>query len=226
MTIDGREVSEESPSFIIAEIGINHNGSFELGIELVNRAAEAGADCAKFQMRDLNSLYRNSDDSVPANEDLGAQYVMDLLSTHSLSNDEMFRLFDHCRELRIIPLCTPWDIKSLDALVNYGIGGLKVASADLTNDPLLLSMAESGLPLLVSTGMSSEVEIEGAIRTLRERGDRLHFSIATRHTPHPSKMSTCATSIASEPWEIVSLATLGMSGVTRFRLQLSHWGRR
>ena len=184
MAIDGREISEETPAFVIAEIGINHNGSFDLGLELIERAAEAGADSAKFQMRDLAALYRNTDDAVPDDEDLGAQYVMDLLSTHSLSNGEMFRLFDHCRIHNMIPLCTPWDSTSLEALVEYGIGGLKVASADLTNEPLLAKMAATGLPLLVSTGMSSEAEIEEAIRTIR--GARKPFALLHCNSTYPA----------------------------------------
>lgn len=184
LVIEGHEISEATQAFIIAEIGINHNGSLELGLELIDRAAAAGADCAKFQMRDLKSLYRNSDSAVPDNEDLGAQYVMDLLTTHALSNDEMFTLFDRCRDRNIVPLCTPWDHESLEALIRYGIGGIKAASADLTNEPLLTAMANTGLPIIASTGMSSESEIKEAVSNLRSA--RSSFALLHCNSTYPT----------------------------------------
>ena len=87
----------------------------------------AGADCVKFQMRNLDSVYRNSSSTINENEDLGAQYVMDLLNKFQLSNDNMLRLFDYCHKQSIMPLCTPWDEQSVEVLDNYGIDGYKIA---------------------------------------------------------------------------------------------------
>jgi N-acetylneuraminate synthase len=184
LIIEGHKISEATEAFVIAEIGINHNGSLELGFELIEKAAAAGADCAKFQMRDMKSLYRNSESAVPDDEDLGAQYVMSLLETHSLTNDDMLRLFDRCRERNLVPLCTPWDLESLEVLERYGIGGLKAASADLTNEPLLTAMADTGLPVIASTGMSSEVEIKEAVSTLRSA--RASFALLHCNSTYPA----------------------------------------
>lgn len=168
--LDGRRVDDSSPSLTIAEIGINHNGSLERAIELVDCAADSGADCAKFQLRDLESLYRNAGQALDTNEDLGTQYTLDLLSRFSLTSDELFTAFDRCRERGIIPLCTPWDARSVEVLEQYGLPGYKIASADLTNHDLLEVVASTGRPVILSTGMSTEAELIEAVRVLQRRG--------------------------------------------------------
>lgn len=163
-------IDAESPTFVIAEIGINHNGSLELAKKLIDEAVAAGADCAKFQMRNLSSLYRNAGDANDASEDLGSQYTLDLLSRFQLSPTEMCRAFDYCKERGILPLCTPWDLESLTLLEEYGMQAYKLASADLSNHDLLIALAKTGKPLLCSTGMSTEQEITEATALLRRLG--------------------------------------------------------
>ncbi|WP_066117248.1 N-acetylneuraminate synthase family protein [Geminocystis sp. NIES-3709] len=163
-------INSESPAFIIAEIGNNHNGSLDLAKQLIDQAIAAGADCAKFQMRDLKSLYRNSGNANDASEDLGSQYTLDLLSRFQLSSEELFKAFDYCYSKGILPLCTPWDLESLTLLENYGMKGYKVASADLTNHDLLTALAKTGKPLLCSTGMATEKEISESVKLLKELG--------------------------------------------------------
>jgi len=164
-------ISKESPTFIIAEIGNNHNGSLPLAKKLINQAHRAGADCVKFQMRDMSTLYRgvkgrNHDET----ENLGTEYTVDLLNSFQLATNEMYEAFDYCYEKGIIPLCTPWDSNSVRKLEDYGMLAYKVASADLTNHDLLEMLGKTGKPLLCSTGMSTEHEIREAIQLLRYLG--------------------------------------------------------
>ncbi len=161
-------IGANSPSFLIAEIGNNHNGSLDAAKRLIDEAIDAGADCAKFQMRSMASLYRNSGDANDASADLGAQYTLDLLSRFQLSSEQMFQAFDYCKEKGIMPLCTPWDHDSLAQLESYGMLAYKLASADLTNHELLDAMARTRKPLICSTGMSSENEILDAVRLLKQ----------------------------------------------------------
>jgi N-acetylneuraminate synthase len=163
-----RTIGPDSPCFIIAEIGLNHNGSPGLAQKLVDAAAEAGADCAKFQMRDMDTLYRQF--GTQSAEDLGTEYTLDLLARFQLTAREQFALFDHCRDKGLVPMCTPYDQASLDKLKQYGMPAYKIASADLTNDDLLQALAETGRPLICSTGMSREQEIVHAVNLLRSRG--------------------------------------------------------
>ncbi|RYL95805.1 acetylneuraminic acid synthetase [Sporolactobacillus sp. THM7-4] len=170
MRIQKITIDEESPTFIIAEIGNNHNGSIRLAKKLVDEAIAAGADCAKFQMRHLKTLYKNRGNANDDREDLGSQYTLDLLNKFQLSEKEMFEIFDYCNQKGIIPLCTPWDIESFYSLNKYGMDAYKVASADLTNHPLLRAIAKTGKLMICSTGMSRENEIIEAINLLRKEG--------------------------------------------------------
>ena len=169
--MDSTTIGDDSPSFIVAEIGINHNGSLETAKRLIESSANAGADSAKFQMRDMSSLYRNAGASSDhRDEDLGPQYTLDLLDRFALKTDEMIEAFDYCRSVGLIPLCTPWDLASAEVLDDYGIPGFKVASADLTNHDLLTFLAETARPIIMSTGMSTEEEIVESTGILKSAG--------------------------------------------------------
>lgn len=163
-------IDQNSPTFIIAEIGNNHNGSLALAKKMIDQAVVAGADCVKFQMRHVGNLYRNAGNANDSSEDLGSQYVLDLLSRFQLKTEEMLDAFDYCREKDVIPLCTPWDAESLAVLEKYGMEAYKVASADLTNHDLLIAMAKTGKPLFCSTGMSTEKEIIESVALLKQLG--------------------------------------------------------
>lgn len=161
-------IGDDAPVFVIAEIGNNHNGRLDLALRLVDEAVAAGANCAKFQLRSMEALYRKN--GKAAGEDLGAEYTLDLLAKFQLDVDSLFKVFDHCKTRGVLPLCTPWDRESLKALESYGLAGYKVASADLTNHDLMEALAATRKPLLCSTGMSSEAEIVDAVRLLKARG--------------------------------------------------------
>lgn len=188
LTIHIGEFSFEksSPCFIIAEIGNNHNGSIEMAFQLVDEAIKAGADCAKFQMRNMGSVYGSIKENEDS-EDLGAQYTLDLLSRFQLSNSELFTVFDYCTTKGILPLCTPWDIDSLIALENYGMVAYKMASADLSNTPLLIAMCKTHKPLICSTGMSFEAEIKDAVDILTRHGSQFILLHCNSTYPAPYK---------------------------------------
>lgn len=163
-------INDQSSTFIIAEVGNNHNGDIGLARELVDQAVEAKADCVKFQMRDLSSLYSNQGKKGELGYDLGSQYTLDLLNKFQLSNDELCKVFDYCKQRGVLPLCTPWDLVSARVLDEYGMEGFKVASADFTNFEMLQALAKTGKPLICSTGMSKEAEIRGSVSLLRSLG--------------------------------------------------------
>lgn len=185
--IGNHKIGAGRPCFVIAEIGNNHNGSLKLAYRLVAEAAEAGADCAKFQLRDLTALYSNNGNASDAREDLGSQYTLDLLSRFQLSIDDMFRIFDYCHTKRITPLCTPWDMPSIEALEKYGMSGYKSASADLTNHDLLTRLVKTGKPMICSTGMSTEAEIRESVMVLRAGGAQYALLHCNSTYPAPFK---------------------------------------
>ena len=170
LKIGKHKIGDQSPCFLIAEIGNNHNGDVDKAIKLIDAAYEAGADCAKFQMRDMNRLYRNAGKSNDMSSDLGTQYTLDLLERFQLADEDLYKCFDHAAKRGLIPLCTPWDQASLEKLNHWGMEGFKVASADFTNHEHLSSLAATGKPLICSTGMASELEIRSGIRHLQNQG--------------------------------------------------------
>jgi N-acetylneuraminate synthase len=180
--IDKFQINKNSSSFIIAEIGNNHNGKIDLAFDLVDKAIESGADCAKFQMRSEN-LYRNSTSS----EDLGSEYTLDLLSKFQLKKEELFKVFDYCKKKGILPLCTPFDLESLMDLEEYGMTGYKVASADLTNHILLKELCKTQKPLICSTGMASNEEIIDTVSLLRQEGANFCLLHCNSTYPAPYK---------------------------------------
>jgi len=179
-------VGAESPAVVISEIGINHQGSADLARRLVDLSKEAGADVVKFQLRDLGALYRQGSSSS-AGEDLGAQYTLDLLAKFNLTADQLFVVFDHCRDVDIDVMCTPWDTPSVDRLVEYGVPALKIASADLTNHALLEHAAAGGVPLVISTGMSTEQEIRDSVSLVRRSGGAFALLHCQSTYPAPFK---------------------------------------
>lgn len=169
LSIGARKVGPGQPCFVIAEIGNNHNGDFDRAIALIDAAKASGADCAKFQMRKLDEVYRASSLSG-AEDDLSVEYTLDLLRRFELTTGDQKRLLDYCNQVGILYLCTPWDPTSVKILDSFGVPAFKVASADLTNLPLQAAMAATKKPLIASTGMSTTQEIEAAIAFLNGQG--------------------------------------------------------
>lgn len=155
--------------FVIAEIGNNHNGSVELAMEMVDSAHEAGANCVKFQMRNMSSVYRKKS-LEKQGEDLGTEYVLDLLERFQLSQHEHKQVAEYCDQKGILYMCTPWDSESVEALEALAVKAYKVASADLTNLPLIERLIATKKPLILSTGMSSAEEIQITTNFLNSRG--------------------------------------------------------
>lgn len=172
--------------FVIAEAGVNHNGSLDVARELVDLAASAGADAVKFQTFSADALALETaqlaDYQRLSDDDARSQH--DLLRGLELSRDEFRSLRDHCDRRGIRFLSTAFDLDGLDFLVDeLGIPTVKIASGDLTFAPLLVAAGRTGLPVILSTGMADLPEIGTALRFLAaglaqangtlERGARL-----------------------------------------------------
>ncbi len=172
-------------AFVIAEIGNNHNGSFERAIEMIDKAREVGADCAKFQMRHLDQVYRHRSLSK-SGDDLGTEYIIDLLNRFELRADQHRSLAEYCKQTGISYICTPWDSVSVDVLEGFGVPAYKVASADLTNVPLLERLVQTCKPLIISTGMSTIEEVKNAVGLLNKRGAQ--FALLHCNSTYPAPL--------------------------------------
>jgi sialic acid synthase SpsE/sugar phosphate isomerase/epimerase len=172
--------------FVIAEIGNNHQGDVEMAKQLVDASIEAGADCVKFQLRNREALYRCRADGLNT-EDLGAEYIQDLLNKVELTLQQHREVREYCRQRAITYICTPWDEPSVDALASMDVPALKIASADLCNPYLIEKAASLGVPLILSTGMSFEYEITRAIGHLNDLG--VQFALLHCNSTYPAPES-------------------------------------
>jgi sialic acid synthase SpsE/sugar phosphate isomerase/epimerase len=172
-------------AFIIAEIGNNHNGSYDRAIEMIDRAVEMGVDCVKFQMRNLDEVYRKRSLNKDG-EDLGTEYILDLLKRFELDVEVHRRISEYCAQKNILYLCTPWDTLSIDVLEKFNVPAYKVASADLTNLPLLDKLIGTGKPLILSTGMSKSEEIQYTVDFLKRRN--VEFVLLHCNSTYPAPL--------------------------------------
>ena len=159
--------------YIIAEAGVNHNGSFELACRLVDEAKKAGADCIKFQtFKAENLVSRNAQKADYQKETTGDGSQIEMLRKLELSNDEFLELKVYCDKKEICFLSTPFDIDSIEFLNSIDMPFWKIPSGEVTNLPYLLALATTGKPVVMSTGMCDLEEVEAAIKVLRENGTK------------------------------------------------------
>lgn len=183
--VEGHESLREGACRVIAEAGANHNNSVERAIEMARRAAEAGAWAIKYQ------LYKADSISVPQSP----KYWSDAFGT--ASQFEAFSLSDHldygdyaevaaaCEELGIVFFATPFDLPAVEALESMGTPIYKVASGDITHRPLLEALAQTGRPILLSTGAATHEEIQDAIEWMGLGPDKLGLLVCTLTYPTP-----------------------------------------
>lgn len=169
ITIGTSQIGPSHPCFIIAEAGVNHNGSLDMALKLVDMAVEAGADAVKFQKRNLKNLYPPELLNDPNSAEWAFQYILPILKSTELTTDEFRQIKAYCDQKGIRFMCTPWDEDSLAFLEELDLEAYKVASADLVNFPLLEKLIATGKPLILSTGMATEAEIEKTAVFLKDR---------------------------------------------------------
>lgn len=153
-------------TLVIAEAGVNHNGSLELALRLVDEAAEAGADVVKFQTFRADGLAsRFAPKAEYQQRETGnEQSQLDMLRALELDEDAHRRLIERCASRGVEFLSTPFDQESLRLLTEvFGLPRLKLGSGELTNAPLLLAAARTGKPIILSTGMGTLAEVEEAL---------------------------------------------------------------
>jgi N-acetylneuraminate synthase len=156
-------------TFIIAEAGVNHNGSLRMALDLVDAAADAGADAVKFQTfksEAVISRYAVKADYQKRTTE-SSESQLDMVKKLELDLDAHRELVRRCRERRIAFLSTPFDLGSVDLLAHdLGLETLKLPSGEITHAPLLLKVAQTGCNAILSTGMSTLGEIEAALGVL------------------------------------------------------------
>ena len=186
--IEGVGIGKEYPCYIIAEIGVNHNGKLSLAKKLIDASIESGVNAVKFQKRDLKSLYRKESLENPNSESQGFEILLAELQEVELTKNGYMEIIDYCKKKKITFLCTPWDMPSVDFLEELDIVAYKISSGDMTNFPLIKYVSKTRKPMIISTGMSKIEEIEKMVSFVKEQN--IPFVILHANSTYPSPIES------------------------------------
>lgn len=173
-------------TYIIAEIGINHNGSLDTAKKLIDIAAVAGCDAVKFQKRNPDVCVPDHQKDVPRDTPWGTMSYIDYKHRMEFGKEEYDEIDEYCKNKNIEWSASPWDMDSLDFLLQYDIPFLKIPSAMITNEELMRASARSGKEVIFSTGMSTLEETDQAVQWMRE--EKADFSILHCNSTYPAPL--------------------------------------
>jgi len=176
-----------NPTFIIAEVGINHNGDIDIAKKLIMTAKDSGCQAVKFQKRTVDVVYTPEELSTPRESPFGATNG-DLKRGLELSHENYVEIDKFCKEIGILWFASPWDEQSVDFLESFNVPCHKIAAASLTDAGLLKKLKSTGKPVLLSTGMSEIDEIDKAVRLLDKSNLLLFYCVSIYPAP-PEKIN-------------------------------------
>ncbi len=181
VTIGSRVIGGGRPAYVIAEIGLNHNGDVDIAKQLIDVAARAGADAVKFQKRTPEISTPEHMRDVLRETPWGTMTYLDYRRRVEFGRDEYVEIGDHATLQGLDWFASPWDVPSVAFLEDLNVVAHKVASASLTDTELLVALRETGKPIILSTGMSTIEQIDRALDTLGT--DRVVLMHATSTYP-------------------------------------------
>jgi N-acetylneuraminate synthase len=185
VAIGGKPVGRGQPAFIIAEIGINHNGDVDIAKRLIQVARAAGCDAVKFQKRTVAVVYSPNDLAAPRESPFG-QTNADLKYGIEFGREEYDEIDRCCRAIAMPWFASCWDEEAVDFISRYDVPCFKIASASLTDDRLLAHTRAMGRPIIMSTGMSTLDEIDHAVGILGRDNLILMHSCSAYPSPYDS----------------------------------------
>ena len=190
LSIGSRKIGPEYPVFVIAEVGINHEGDVLKAKKMIKDASDSGAECVKFQCHIIDDeMIQN--DVIPGNT---SESIWDIMKRCSLTEDEEIILKNYAESLGLIYLNTPFSRKAADRLEEMGISAYKIGSGECNNYPLIEHIASFGKPIILSTGMNDLDSISRSVKIIENKG----IDYALLHT----------TSIYPTPYDEIRLGAL------------------
>ncbi len=168
ITIGNRKIGDRHPCFIVAEIGINHNGDVNIAKKLIDVAAFAGCDAVKFQKRTVDVVYTAEELAKPRENPFGATNG-DLKRGLEFGLKEYKEIDRYCKTKKIMWFASCWDEASVDFIDKFNVPCYKIASASLTDDELLKYTRAKGKPIILSCGMSTMKQVDHAIKVLGKK---------------------------------------------------------
>jgi N-acetylneuraminate synthase len=180
--IAGRRIGEDYPPFVTMEVGINHAGSFDKAIQMVDAAREGGADCVKFQ------CHITGEEMIPTDMKPGKlsdECLWDIIKRCELTEEEERKVQAYCGKKGIIYMSTPFSRAAADRLNSMGVPAFKIGSGECNNYPLIEHIAKMGKPIMLSTGMNDLSSIGEAVRIIRDHSCWLMLMHCTSMYPTP-----------------------------------------
>ncbi|MDO8336649.1 MAG: N-acetylneuraminate synthase family protein [Microcella sp.] len=185
VTIAGRPIGAGHPVYVIAEIGLNHNGDVEMAKRLIDVTADAGADAVKFQKRTPELATPAHMRDVERETPWGTMTYLEYRHRVELDREQYIEIGDHATLRGLTWFASPWDEPSVAFLEGLNVAAHKIASASVTDLSLLRAVAATGRPIILSTGMSTLEQIDAAVAEL-DADDRLVILHATSTYPMPA----------------------------------------
>ena len=182
--IGSRLVGEDQPCFVVAEIGINHNGDIDVAKRLISVALAAGCDAVKFQKRTVDIVYTQEELAKPRENPFGPTNG-DLKYGLEFEQEEYEEIDSFCKSVKMVWFASPWDELSVDFLERFSVPVYKIASASLTDDNLLRHIRATGKPIILSTGMSTYSQIDHAVEVLGKEDLVLMHATSTYPASYP-----------------------------------------
>lgn len=207
ISIGSRQIGEGQPVYVIAEIGINHNGDLEIAKKLMDVAASAGCDAVKFQKRTPELCVPEEQKSQIRETPWGTMTYLEYKERTEFGQQEYQQIDTYAKKLGIHWFASPWDLPSVDFLLTFDPVCIKVASASLTDDALLKKLVASGVPLILSTGMSTMEEIDHAATVVKSSQYALAHATST-YPCQPSELNLRMISTLKDKFQV----PIGYSG--------------
>jgi N-acetylneuraminate synthase len=186
LIIRGRRIGDDHPPVVIAEIGINHEGSLQTAITMADAAIDAGAEIVKHQTHIVEDEMSDEAKSViPGNADVS---IYEIMSRCALSEDDERRLMDHIHGRGAIFISTPFSRAAADRLARFDVPAFKIGSGECNNYPLIKHIARLGKPVIISTGMNSIDSVRPSVEILRRAGVPFALLHCTNVYPTPPEL--------------------------------------
>ena len=187
--IAGKPIGDGYPVYIIAEIGINHNGSVELAKKLIDVAVVAGVDAVKFQKRVPELAVPRDQWDVPRETPWGVMRYIDYKKKIEFGHEEYAEIDKYAKEKNITWFASVWDEPSVDFLEEFDVPAYKIPSAALTDHSLLRKVRETGKPIILSTGMSTLDQIKKAVEVLGGTDDLIILHSTSTYPAKPEELN-------------------------------------
>jgi len=183
INIEGRKIGDKFPPFVIAEIGINHEGDINKAKQMIKDAYNSGAECVKFQMHVVeDEMSKEAKEVIPGNAD---ESIWEIMERCSLTKEEHIELKEYAEELGMIYLCTPFSRAAADVLEDIDVSAYKIGSGECNNYPLIEHIASFNKPIILSTGMNSIESINRSVEILENYNINYSLLHCTSMYPAP-----------------------------------------